>query len=104
MRPYHDFLRGHILFHLENPDPVQRGAISNPIHINPNIRPDWTPKSGSSTPLNCFTIMKPLIGRGTRLAQAFRNFFRKAGLQGSDASWYIYIPNLKILVYFVLGI
>jgi len=35
-------------FHLDNPDPVERETISNP---KPNIQPDWTPKSGSCTPL-----------------------------------------------------
>jgi len=51
--PYQDFLHGHILFHLENPDPVEKEMISNPIQIQKysNIRPDWTPKSGSCTPL-----------------------------------------------------
>jgi len=34
------------------PDPVDRETISNPNPKNPNIRPDWTPKSGSCTPLD----------------------------------------------------
>jgi len=53
------FLHGQILFHLDNPvpNPVERKTISNPSQIqkNPNIRPDWTPKSGSCTPLHYTT-------------------------------------------------
>jgi len=44
-------LYGHILFYLDNPDPVERKTISNPNPKTPNIRPDWTLKSGSCTPL-----------------------------------------------------
>jgi len=49
--PNQDFSHGHILFHLDNPDPdpVERETIYNP---NLNIRPDWTRKSGSGTPLS----------------------------------------------------
>jgi len=40
-------------FHLDNqvPDAVEVKMISNPIQKILNIRPDWTPKSGSCTPL-----------------------------------------------------
>jgi len=38
-------------FQLDNPNPVERETISNIYPKNPNIRPDWTPKSGSCTPL-----------------------------------------------------
>jgi len=40
-------------FHLDNPGPVERETISNPIQIqkNPNFRPDWTSKSRSCAPL-----------------------------------------------------
>jgi len=31
--PYQDFLHDHILFHLDNPDPVERERVSNPIQI-----------------------------------------------------------------------
>jgi len=43
--PYQDFLHGHFFFHFDNPNPVERETISNPIQIrkNPNIRLDWTP-------------------------------------------------------------
>jgi len=47
--PYQDFLHGHILFHLDNPGPAERETISN--QKNPSIWLDWTPKSGSCTPL-----------------------------------------------------
>jgi len=43
------FLHGHILLHLDNPDPVERETISNLNPKNPNIRPDWTAKSESCT-------------------------------------------------------
>jgi len=51
------FLHGQILFHLDNPDPnpVERKTISNP--KNPNIRPGWTPKSGSCTPLTSSYVL-----------------------------------------------
>jgi len=49
--PYQDFLQGHILFHLDNPDPVERKRYPIQIQKNPNIHPNWTPKSGSCTPL-----------------------------------------------------
>jgi len=49
--PYKDFLHGHILFHLDNPDPVERETRSIQIQKNRNTRPDWTPKSGSCIPL-----------------------------------------------------
>jgi len=54
--PYH-FLHGHRLFHLDNPDPFETETISNPIQTQkiPNIRLDWTPKSG---------FYRPLVARG----------------------------------------
>ena len=47
------FFYGHNLFHLDNPvsDPVEKETISNPNPKIPNILADWTPKSGSCTPL-----------------------------------------------------
>jgi len=44
-------LLGRNLLHLDNPVPVESETISNPIQKNPNIRPEWTLKSGSCTPL-----------------------------------------------------
>jgi len=50
-------------FHLDNPvpDPVEAKTISNP---NPKIlyiRPDWTPKSGSCTPLFCTSRLRSSV-------------------------------------------
>jgi len=52
--PFQDFLQGHILFHLDNPgpNPVEKKTISKPNPKNPIIRPDWTPNSGSCTPVH----------------------------------------------------
>jgi len=68
------FLHGQILFHLDNPDPnpIERKTISNPIQIQRNqnnIRPDWTLKSGSCTPLTF-----------SHITRAFRVFCFNAGI------------------------
>jgi len=47
--------------HLDKPDPVKRETISNP-----NIRPDWTQKSGSCTPL--LRMTSPLCNKWISLS------------------------------------
>jgi len=54
MIPYTFFLHGHNLLHLDNPIPIRlngKDIQTKPIPKNLNIQPDWTPKSGSCTPL-----------------------------------------------------
>jgi len=46
-----NFLHGRNVLHLDNPNPDESETISKPIQIYPNIGLDWTPKSGSCTPL-----------------------------------------------------
>ena len=65
-----NFFYGHNLFYLDNPvpEPVEDKTISNPNPKIPNFRPDWSPKSGSCTPLknthNFFSW--PLVSRGKK--------------------------------------
>jgi len=61
-------------FQLDNPvpDPVETPMILNPIQIQKilNIRPDWTPKSGSCTPLlscNHQRYYQPWLNKGRML-------------------------------------
>jgi len=49
--PYQDFLHGHILFHLDNPDPVEKKTISNPNPKKSKYPAGLDSKSGSCTPL-----------------------------------------------------
>ena len=57
------FMHGHSFFHLDNPvpNPVETETISNSIQIQKinKIRPDWTLKSGSFTPLPHRLLLLP---------------------------------------------
>jgi len=56
-------MHGHSFFHLDNPvpNPVETETISNSIQIQKinKIRPDWTLKSGSFTPLPHRLLLLP---------------------------------------------